>query len=262
MLKHASITTILVHTPMRPTGCAIRALNSLCVATKMRHKVEFVIQGPVSDKSKFPAPKRYKKFFDLRYFWEKENTGVPTRLFQSVKRLDTDYWAKLDDDAILPRGAWDLLIRCINFEKDRGIKVGAAFMAPIHTRGYVLKVDKKQKLLRTTTTPHSINDQSWAKWLLFDCVGSGATVFIDDVFYDGCNFVPRYKTGGSDVDMFWQMTQKGFKTIMCVRPNSIHEHQRCSNKSYDSIRRSRKELKKSAKIFFERWGLEYVHLRM
>jgi hypothetical protein len=135
-------------------------------------------------------------------------------------------------------------------------------MAPPGTCGYALRVDKQRKMLMTSNAPYHVINKPWARWFLLDCVGSGATVFNGEVFKAGCNFVPLYKTGGSDIDIAYQMTQKGYKSIACIKPHSIHEHKRCSNKQYNQLRESKKELKKSARVFFQRWGLEYVLLRM
>lgn len=260
--ESGAITTVLVHTPLRPTGCALRALQSLRKATKRSHVVEFVVQGPMRKDVKLPDPKEFKDDFKLKYYMEPINTGVPTRLAESVERRRTPFWAKLDDDARLPSGAWDILIKCMMYECELGNKIGAAQMAPQPGPTLLLHPDYQKKMLRVQRRAHAVRNFSWAKWHLVDVVGSGSSVFNGEVFEKGCQFVRDYKTGGSDIEIGWQMVQKNYKSILCVKPLSVHEHERCSSQKYQSVRMNKKEFKKSARIFFKRWGLEYELLRM
>jgi hypothetical protein len=256
-----AITTVLVYTPLRSIKGALEALQSLKHATKRKHYVEMIIQGPLPKGTKLPSISNYNKFFTLRYLPKRRNLGVSPVLADSIARVRTKYWAKLDDDATVPAGAWDLLIKCMDYENKKKNRVGAAFMAPPATPAYILKPNRQQKKLIAETGPYHVNNVSWARWHLVDCAGSGATVFDSEVFFAGCQFSPLYRTCGSDIDMFWQMTQKGFKSIMCTRPCSTHNHEKYNTAKYRAARWSKKDLENGARVFLKRWGLEYIHLR-
>lgn len=258
MTDSRTVTTALVHTPTRSRRCMFRALESLRFSTKQPHRVELIIQGALKPGALLPRPEDYPEIA-LSIFQEDENLGVPTRLAESTERLSTDFWAKLDDDAAVPRGAWDTLIRLHDAEAAAGVKTGSAFMAPKPGPIRVFRV--KENVLRTVGAPHSTKNKPFAKWHVVDCVGSGATVFRREVFEAGCHFVRRYFSGGSDVDIAWQMHVAGFKSILCVRPLSEHFHSECSPQKYDKVRYNSATLAKSAETFFDRWGMEYEHLR-
>jgi GT2 family glycosyltransferase len=213
-----------------------------------------IVQGPVEKPEKLPIPEHYKEF-ELRVHQQTENLGVPTRMAESTERLTTDFWAKLDDDASLPKGGWDTLIRILDEEEASGKNVGCVFMSPNDRPPNIKIFEVVGQYLAVRRCSHESRERDFADWHLVDCIGTGATIFRKTVFDEGVHFVREYFSGVSDNDLCYQMHLKGILAAICVRPKSYHTHAQCTSRAYEATRYAKRHMGDSANVFWRRWGL-------
>jgi len=78
--------------------------------------VEVVVQG-LSQEGKRPELPPVDSFqFELSYQFNPINTGNSEPLAKSAAQCRTDLWSKLDDDTILPKYGWDILLSALSVE--------------------------------------------------------------------------------------------------------------------------------------------------
>lgn len=267
------ITTCVLHHPLRPIKCLIRALKSLNNASILQHKVEVIVQGPLQDGVSLPNSSNFSNI-ELIYFHNKENLGSAVPLVHSIERfLETDHawWAKCDDDMSFDEGGWDIVIKTLNNEDNIGeyncgcsmlavpILMWAAKPRNFYTKQHPSKKDIK--LLQWNERGYvsrRINDG--ITYTVCDFADHGCTVFKREIFEAGCIPDSYFFTGGIDFDLCWQMLQKGFKSILVTNPRSMHHHGECKPWKYGVIRYDPEQTNKSGQYFKKKWGLEIQFL--
>jgi GT2 family glycosyltransferase len=264
IMKRKTITVLVCHTPIRPVDCLIRTLDSISRASQdCSVNIEVVVQGPCPKGHELPPP-GFHAGSDvlLKYIHNERNTGVAEPLTRSVERWlgsGGDYWAKVDDDVILAEGSFDTMLLTIDLAQKRGHKVGCVHMNIGDTRPVLLKATSG--VLDYVPGQHEKLPVTWGDIYVIDFVGTGATIFTKTPFDEGCQFDDRYKIGGVDVDMAWQMTQKGIRSILMTRPRSKHDLGNCSPNEYVKVRWNPDEINKSGRIFKQKWGLSNNRLK-
>ena len=263
-MKRHPITVLVCHTPSRPVDCLIRTLDSLkTVTTEYPLNVEVVVQGPCPAGHELPPPGLdVKNDIVLSYIHNERNTGLADPLTQSIGRwLETrsGYWAKVDDDVILADGSFDTMLLTIELAEKRGHKVGCVHMNIGDTRPVLLK--PAGGILEYVPGQHDKLPVTWGDIYVIDFVGTGATLFTRTPFETGCQFDPEYRIGGVDVDMAWQMTQKGIRSLLMKNPRSKHDLNKCSPNEYVKVRWNPEQINRSGKIFKRKWGLANPRLK-
>ena len=263
-----TITVLVCHVPTRPIGCLVRTLESLKKASaKNAIKVEIVIQGavpkghdlPSRDMLNSPASGSRASF---EYFFNEQNTGVAEPLARSTERWlagDGKYWAKVDDDVILADGSFDTILHVMEVASKGGKKIGCVHMN-IGGIGPTLLSEQDGTLVYKHGS-HEKLSLMWGDVYVVDFVGTGATVFSRLPFENGCRFDPEYTIGGVDVDMAWQMTQKGIRSVLMLRPGCRHDVHMCSPGNYVSVRWDAESINKSRQLFLRKWGIDNPQLK-
>jgi hypothetical protein len=252
--------------------CLTRALKTLDSATKLKHHVEVIVQGPLRKGARLPAEVLFKNI-ELKYFHNEENLGNAVPLVHSIKRfLKTDHawWAKCDDDMSFERHGWDTAIRALkNEDRLKDYRCGCAMLAvpmPMFSarpRNFYeqKRAGNKVPLLKWHERGY-VNRNLGGKpqYIVCDFADHGCTVFKRAIFEAGCMPDPYYFTGGIDFDLCWQMLQKGFKSILVTNPRSNHHHTECKPYEYGVIRYDPKQTNRSGRHFMKKWGLEIQFL--
>lgn len=163
------------------------------------------------------------------------------------------YFAKLDDDASLPAGAWDDLIACIGHAIKHGLKVGAAMARPPGVEPLVLS--RMDGVVIPKRGFHSLHTKDGLAWTVCDMVGGGATIYTRGALEDGCMADPAYFAAGVDIDIAWNMVDRGYVSLLCDPPCSYHFHAEVSSPSYDATRYAVKHRMTAARRFEKKWGL-------
>lgn len=269
-------TTCILHHPARPVDCVVRVLDALAGATREPHRVEVVIQGPSRDP--LPPVDAYPRL-ELEYIQLPRNTGLSAPAAESMARATTRFWAKLDDDMVLPPRAWDILAGGIEgWAKRYGARAGAAMMATGGLNARRL-VRRDGRLVEEDEGPDNLSMRTrHGTFELSDVVGSGATLFDMAVLRAGSDltdgtghehqlgrvqpegrllaaFDPRYQVGGADVDLCMQMGERGWPLLLCTWPRVTHIYKECSPPAYEQDRWSAEDLEASRQIFASKWGV-------
>jgi GT2 family glycosyltransferase len=213
-----------------------------------------VVQGRLAPGVKLPEPRLYR--FDLQYLHKDKNVGLSLPLHESIERLQSPFWAKLDDDIAVPPDAWDLLIAALNDEhRNRQYKIGMAFMGTggkIPPRLFdVLHGDT----LVFRTGCHATRTKLRIDWEVCDFSGMGATVIPRTTFEAGFRPDPRYVVSGENIDFCYQLWKKGWHAIHMTRPICDHNHKGCTPPDYGRVRWDRQTITNSANLFWQKWGL-------
>jgi len=243
-------TTVVLYHPSRPLNCLIRVLKSLNQATKLYHKVELVVQG--NPKLRLNLPRSSSFNFDLDVIRKAKNTGVAFPLHESILRLETTCWAKVDDDIFLHPESWDLLLECIR-EPDTGYNAMAAFISPGKMSPRLFK-QQGNKLLLFDGSYKNL-ERAGRKWSICDYTGLGATIVLKEAFDAGICIDGGYFVAGENLDFCYQLSLKGMKMIHMFEPRCRHEQKGCQSPSYAAIRWNRNVIADSALRFKAKWGL-------
>jgi GT2 family glycosyltransferase len=247
------ITTIVLHHPARPDTCLRRTLESLSAATTKAHRVEVVVQGPLKPGVKLPVNREYK--FSLEYIYKDRNVGLSLPLHESIERLQSPYWAKLDDDIAVPPDAWDMMIAAIEDERrNQQFKIGMAFIATDNIPPRLFEVVYGDTLLFRTGC-HVRRHKLRMDWEVCDFSGMGATVIPKATFDAGFMPDPRYVVSGENIDFCYQLWQKNWHAVHLTRPICMHNHKGCTPPEYGRVRWDRQTITNSANLFWEKWGL-------
>jgi GT2 family glycosyltransferase len=263
-----TVTVLVCHVPTRPIGCLVRTLESLKKAsTKCAVKVEIVVQGPVPKEHDLPSMETLNRSVrnaqvSFEYFFNDTNTGVAEPLASSTERWlagDGKYWAKVDDDVVLADGSFDTILHVMDVASKGGKKIGCVHMN-IGGIGTTLLSEQNGTLVYKHGS-HEKLSLMWGDVHVVDFVGTGATIFSRLPFENGCRFDPEYKIGGVDVDMAWQMTQKGIRSVLMLRPGCRHDVHMCSPGDYVGVRWDPESINRSGQIFLKKWGIENPQLK-
>jgi GT2 family glycosyltransferase len=177
---------------------------------------------------------------------------------ESVARAQGEnyrWWAKLDDDAEVSKGAWDRLIACIHdAEEVSGHEVLCAMADPGGNRGPQFLAQEGGVLLTKRGPADMRGEVGKDHWSLCEFVGDGCTVFdlrkLEHVGYD-----QDFGIGGADIDLAMQAKLMGYKSLFCSPPHTEHRHKACSPPEYDALRYSPEEISRSSQVFRRKWGM-------
>jgi len=262
-----SITTCVLYHPARPVHCLRRALVALDRATKHRHVVEVIVQGPLQNDVQLPKAAALPHV-SLQYFFNDRNMGSAMPMRASIQRfLGTDhaYWAKCDDDMSFAPMAWDRAIEALETEeRHKQYKCGCAMIAvPAHMWSGRPRIFYREKRIGAVPTlkwridsyvERTGSDQ--LRWEVCDFADHGCTVFNRAVFEDGCLPDARLFTGGIDFDLCLEMLARGYKSILVTQPRSNHHHGECKPYRYGVVRYDAESTQSSGRILQEKWGVE------
>jgi len=247
-------TTVVLYHPARPLRCLLGVLARLNNVTKLYHKVELFIQG-AGPAIHIPPSSQFT--FDLQVIRKKENTGVAVPLAESISRLDTTYWGKIDDDIFLPPSAWDLLLECIRLsEKEFNTK--AAFISPGKMSPILFRLDRNILKMQDGSLKECVH--AGKTWHICDYTGLGATIVLKEVFDSGITVDRNYFVAGENLDFCWQMKRNNFRFVHMTKPMCEHRQKGCQSAAYNAIRWDRKVIEKSALYFQKKWGLKNPQL--
>jgi GT2 family glycosyltransferase len=269
------VHTFVPYHPLRPVDCLIRALDSLKTATKLDHRVEVAIQGPLPLGVELPPPEAFP--FQLIYFPLVRNRGNAVPANDSVSHFlssPAKWWARLQDDIILPNRAWDTLIDLISWEKEKGEhKVG---YAQIRTAkgNYWMRPWQFERALIGGSSVIRLREAYYAKrkgvlkhdkkvsWHVAGCTGFGSSVYHRKVFEAGCAPDRRYFVGLIDTDLAYQIHQAGYKSALTWEPMCEHTHQRClgkgdKGKNYQRVRYGQDIIRASRRKWLNKWGSDF-----
>jgi GT2 family glycosyltransferase len=188
-----------------------------------------------------------------------ENIGIgpAQRMAQDAAMADPEmrYFAKLDDDATVPPGAWDALIVHIKAAAGcRGLRPGAAMAAPPRFKPVVFRRDR-ESVWAERVGPDDPGVRAGAGWVACEMVGGGATVYTRAVLRAGCLADPGYFSTGVDFDIHWRMRRLGFCSLLCDPPVSTHTHGEVSLGGYSDIRHAVVNVAAAVKHFESKWSL-------
>jgi GT2 family glycosyltransferase len=193
--------------------------------------------------------------FDLAYFHKEANVGLSLPLCESIDRLQSPYWAKLDDDIAVPPDAWDLLMAAIEQERrEKAYKIGMAFIGTSEIPPRIFEVHYGDTLAFKTgcrARRHTLR----IDWEVCDFTGLGATVIPREAFEAGFKPDPRYVVSGENIDLCYHLWKSGWNVIHMTRPICMHNHKGCTPPEYGRVRWDRAVIKRSADLFWEKWGL-------
>jgi GT2 family glycosyltransferase len=232
----------------------LRTLESLNAATTKAHRVELVVQGALKPGVKLPEKHLFK--FDLQFFHKDTNVGLSLPLHESIDRLQSPYWAKLDDDIAVPPDTWDMLIAAIEDERrNKQYKIGMAFVGTGNNIPPRLFQIAHGDTLIFKTGCHARRTKLRMDWEVCDFSGLGATVIPKTTFDAGFMPDPRYVVSGENIDFCYQLWRKDWHAIHMTRPVCDHNHKGCTPPEYGRVRWDRQTITNSANLFWEKWGL-------
>ena len=261
------VTTCVLHHPMRPVKCLLRALHSLDSATTREHHVEVIVQGALMEGAQLPDPKLFEHI-RLVYHHNEKNLGNAVPLIHSKERfLKTghQWWAKFDDDMSFPGGSWDLAIEALKNEDRLGeyncgcamIAVPSSMWSGVPRNFWHENREGKVPLLRWDLKGYVVRDDGTPpRYTVCDFADHGCTVFKREVLEAGCAPDERLFTGGCDFDVCFQMLEKGFKSIHVFDPRSAHHHGECKPYNYGVIRYDPAQTRRAGNLLMEKWGVE------
>jgi hypothetical protein len=255
----------------------MRLLERLVKATSRPHRVEVVYQGGEVDFDIMPDG------LEMQAANYRKNVGVGPALVESIARfmvdssIRPDYWAKVDDDALIPYGCWDDLIDAMEMHNQTFPNKTVRAMANVNPQKLspqmVNVVDGRgesqgKKVLRFTNRA-SLRRSFAGKggrridYAVCDQVGHGATVFDWRLFSDhGLMVDSNYIVGGVDIDFTMQIKAGNCVSLLCGPPFSQHFHAKCSDPSgeYNKIRYNKEQIRKSGAYFEQKWGVRNERL--
>ena len=247
------ITTTVLHHPRRPISCLLKTLGALDRATTSPHRVELVIQGPLRPGVSVPASSAFD--FDLQVFQKEENVGLSAPLYESIKRLESPWWGKVDDDIELPPRGWEILRSAIEYEWSEGeFEVGAGFISPgdIPARQFRVKND----ILEFYDGAHARREKWETSWAVCDYSGMGITLIPSSTFTERKILPdPGYFVAGENLDFAYQMYLQGVRYVHLTSPVSRHNKATCHNAEYNRDRWNRSRIADSARLFQKKFGL-------
>jgi hypothetical protein len=252
------LTTIVLYHPRRPLNCLLNTLGALEFATKKPHRVELVVQGPLQKGISLPRASEFK--FELVVDHKEKNVGLSLPLHESIERLESPWWAKVDDDITIPKWGWDLLIRAIEAERKRGeFDVGAGFISPGDIPSRLFRKENGQLVFYNGT--HATRKLSgFANYEICDYSGMGVTVIPVETFKRGICPDPRYFVSGENIDFAYQMWMAGVQYAHMMNPTCVHHKHICTNAEYNQDRWSSEMIWRSCQIFYNKWHLKNAPL--
>jgi hypothetical protein len=261
------LTTLVLHTPLRPRQCLPRTLESLKKATAREpHLVEVVVQGKPPDGRKLPDPGDYP--YDLRYVHHEVNIGIGAAFHFAAKRfLERGHQrlAKVDDDIAVPVRGWDALEKCLDEEKRLGEEnVQVVMMATAENQPKMWKIEKREgqsDALSLVVGHKALRKlEGGPHWFVCDLCDIGCTMWERSVFEQG--FLPpaEYLVGGITLDHVWDRWNAGIMSALCVKPRCDHMAGGCGTVEYEEVRRGARECRRSGAVFHAKWGIEFPEL--
>jgi hypothetical protein len=261
------LTTLVLHTPLRPARCLRRTLEALKEATtRDPHLVEVVVQGKVPGGVDLPSPEDYP--FELQYVHHDVNIGIGAAFHFAARRfLERDHrrFAKVDDDIAVPKGGWDILEQCLDEEHRRGeFNVQVVMMGTAESQAKMWEVTEREgtdSALALVVGHKALREvDGGPSWFVTDHCDIGCTMWERAVFEEG--FLPpsEYLVGGITLDHVWDRWNNGIMSALCVKPRCDHMAGPCGTVEYEDVRRGERECRRSGALFHAKWGIDFPEL--
>jgi len=253
---------VVLHHTVRPRTCLYRVLEALENATEERpFKIEVVVQGPSSD---VPSLEGFlnDETIELVRVDNEENMGNGVPMSQAVDRfLKSDYrwFGRVDDDILVPPGALDILEQCIVRTVESGYMVNRATMATKNQRPRSIRVVSRQEaepMLKLLTKRIETLTHDDVIYDVCDFTDIGCVLFDRAPLEEGCKPDPQFFVGCFSADWGWQAMQRGYKSILCVKPRVDHIASQCKSGQHEVARRGVAGIRKAAFAFRDKWGVE------
>lgn len=259
------VWTCVLHHPARPVECFRRTLQSLRTAVQgQRHIVHAVVQGEFEPSDHpLPSPMEHAKWFELRYSKLKRNVGVGAGMRLSadafLKEADLGWFARIDDDIMVPGRAWDIAIQnVIETQRLPALPIGGCMISTGVTRPRLLVFGHRSVDVvdgDRGTRERWLATQLESRWSIVDYVSAGCTVYNVDLLRAGCLPDPMVKLGGEDLDIVMQGRLRGFKWLLATVPTCNHLDAQCRPEGYRQVRRDHALVREVGKYFRKKWGV-------
>lgn len=260
MNRRPEFVSLVIHHPSRRLECLFDCLASLRTATAAPHHITLYMQGTRDDVTieelrDFVSPAD----LSITVFGEHMGPVVPRILsLDSVRDINPKWWAKLDDDAAVPPGAWDLLAEALEHAGEDAFCAMASPNGTLLPRRFVTQGAALVLEQDPRDTPVQVRPE--LAYTVCDFVGDGATVFRASPFLDdGLCFDVAFERG-ADLDLLFAAHAFGFHALLCSPPDSKHDHASCANPEYDAVRYDAQAVWRAAVAFRQKWKLDCPHL--
>jgi GT2 family glycosyltransferase len=171
-----------------------------------------------------------------------------------------DYWAGIDDDIMLPEGAFSVMRSIIEHEPAELASVVMWPYVPHMARGvnYGRFVGTEDPAILRIRRNHrrDMKKTELAEYFLTDYSGLGCSLTPITTFERGAVWDREYWIDG-DRDFCFQCWQMDMQVAICMKPNAIHNaicHEPGS--TYRNIRFDQAKIGASYDYFNEKWNLE------
>lgn len=255
------VTTAVLHHTARPVSCLLQVLDSLDKAVGDReHVVDLYMQGEGAGDQEVDVS---KYGFDLVVHQSEKNLGIPypcSRSIQNCLERGHDWWAKVDDDILMPARGIEFLLDVFSCEDSIGdVVLGAVQMSTgAKTHAHIPKIFalSKDGVLERSSGYALERERGGLLWKICDCVGSGGTVFRSALFREGVIDIDTRVLWGSDSDLCYQLRHQGYRVALVQEPTTEHLRH-CYTPKYMQIRQSKEDLDASLRVFGDKWGVRF-----
>ena len=255
-----AVSVLVPHHPLRPASVLKKVLSRIDRATEMPTVVDLYVQGPCQ------LPNFKGLDLQVNVIQKKRNMGMAAPCEDSIRNMlerKHAYWAKVDDNALIPSRSIDKMANVLSFERDAGkYNVGCVQLANDRQASELpcgIRLSRQVKnglpvfeLDRCAIAFRKMGKQSW---VVGDMVGSGHSLFRRDVFERGVRPDQDYFVGYIDFDMCLQMHVRGILCALLTTSQVRKEREGCYPKAYKRIRRHTPVLWESAHIFERKWAV-------
>jgi len=221
-----------------------RLPKSLLIPVNLYLRVQGAEKLSFSDKKKIRY--RAKKFNDSIVEFTEGNafSAGPRREITDkiLENWDTPYMLTLDDDMVISKGTFELLIAFLETHK----KYGAASIWHTKLNNTTQVVNGKLKSIPLKVTDQKIFD--------LQVMGSATMITRMDLFKNQKIAIdPDYVLGLWDYDLCLQIKMAGYALAMITSPNAMAHNDSGGSDEYKGGRYNREIIKKSVKYFEKKW---------
>jgi GT2 family glycosyltransferase len=227
----------------------IDCLNSVYKNTKIPYELIVVDQGSCdADLHKITI---FCEFVEAKLIKVGCNLGVAGGRNLALNYVNSELVYFLDNDIIVAENWLEPLIETLELEENKRVIACCSQLrkdGKLQTQGRVIQNGKIQYSDDGLSLDNNaINAQNYK-----DLLPGGCTLYRKEAFDISC-LDSRFFIGYEDLDFFMQLRNQGYKLLNC--PKSVVNHFPDVEKNdYYEVRRNRKHLDRSKKIFIKKWG--------